>query len=287
MERVQKDIDKFRAEQTEMALTVSMERITELEKFHGAVQDDLIKLREDYSLATQKIKTLGRCCNDTEHAPQIKAILASGVGGKCERIHEVDGSLHDMAHAAVAQRRKMVKRLHAAREQYGAALRTFAIAKTHLKCREHEAVEGKKRVMRELADSQVRERDLAEGLAACHQLATTASRESSEAKDQLQAVIVKHGQLDRKYQRSKSNAQTFYDQEKKALCERDAALVERDAALAKQPMCAICFDRDVQLVINLPCGHVCVCENCSDTTRPCPICRDGISVGLPAYFTSE
>jgi hypothetical protein len=287
VEAAQKDIEKFHAEQTEMALALSMERIQELENAHGAVQVDLIKLREDYSLATQKIKTLGRCCHDTEHAAQIKAILASGVGGKCERIHEVDGSLHDMAHAAVAQRRKMVKLLHAAREQHGAALRTFAVAKTHLNSREREAVEGKKRVMRELADSQAHERDLVEELAACHHLATTARREASEAKDQVQTVIAKNGQLDRKYQRSKGNAQTFYDQEKKALCERDAALVERDAALAKQPMCAICFDRDVQLVINLPCGHVCVCENCSDTTRPCPICRDGISVGLPAYFASE
>jgi hypothetical protein len=188
----------------------------------------------------------------------------------------------------------MVKLLHIAREQHGAALRTFAIAKTHLKGREREAVEGKKRVMRELADSQARERDLAEELAACHQLATNASRESSEAKDQLQAVIAKHGQLDRKYQRSKGNAQTFYDQEKKALCERDAALAEREAALAERnnavaarPMCAVCFGRDVQLVVNLPCGHACECENCSDITRPCAICSDGVSIAFAVYFASE
>ena len=74
---------------------------------------------------------------------------------------------------------------------------------------------------------------LAEELAACHQLTTTARRESSEEKDQLQAVIANHVHLDRKYQRSKGTAQTLYDQEKKALCERDAALAERDAALAE------------------------------------------------------
>ena len=57
-----------------------MERIQELENARNTVQVELIQLREDYSLATQKIKTLGRCCNDTEHAPQTKAILASARG---------------------------------------------------------------------------------------------------------------------------------------------------------------------------------------------------------------
>ena len=84
---------------------MSMERIKELQKANDVLQNELCDLREELSLAKQKVKTVSRRCNDTEHAAQVKALLASCFGGKCARIQEVDGRLHDVASAAIAHAR--------------------------------------------------------------------------------------------------------------------------------------------------------------------------------------
>lgn len=44
--------------------------------------------------------------------------------------------------------------------------------------------------------------------------------------------------------------------------------------------CVICMDdkdKVVGFIINVPCGHACVCKNCSDKLRECPMCRAPIS----------
>ena len=61
---------------------------------------------------------------------------------------------------------------------------------------------------------------------------------------------------------------------------------EREDALASLPMCAVCMAGDVQLVVNLPCGHACSCKMCSDTARPCAICRGDVTQAVPVYFVS-
>ena len=111
-------------------------------------------------MATAKIKTLRRGCKDTEHVRQVKAVLAQ-VGGKCERLHRQDGSLCDMANAAVAQHRRMTKLLEAIQQRHNAARLTFEVAKGHLIRRQREAVNEKKDAQRECDAQERRARQLA------------------------------------------------------------------------------------------------------------------------------
>ncbi|KHN85576.1 Mitochondrial fission process protein 1 [Toxocara canis] len=43
--------------------------------------------------------------------------------------------------------------------------------------------------------------------------------------------------------------------------------------------CVVCMDRPVKLLIS-PCGHVCICEQCSLSVEECPLCRT--TTHLPA-----
>ena len=36
--------------------------------------------------------------------------------------------------------------------------------------------------------------------------------------------------------------------------------------------CAICLDGDAEYAV-VPCGHRCLCFNCSNTVFQCPVCR--------------
>ena len=110
-------------------------------------------------------------------------------------------------------------------------------------------------------------------------LAAISVEELRQTQERLRAAIAKNAQLERKYQRAKTNATAFFDEKKKFLN-------EREDAIASLPMCAICMARDVQLVVNLPCGHACSCKICSDTTRPCAICRGAVTQAVPVYLVS-
>jgi hypothetical protein len=39
--------------------------------------------------------------------------------------------------------------------------------------------------------------------------------------------------------------------------------------------CTICWDHDA-IVAAMPCGHLCLCEGCSNGMLECPICRTKI-----------
>lgn len=46
--------------------------------------------------------------------------------------------------------------------------------------------------------------------------------------------------------------------------------------------CKICFDRPIHTAL-VPCGHLCVCWDCSNQLQNCPICRQTIATVLRTY----
>lgn len=48
--------------------------------------------------------------------------------------------------------------------------------------------------------------------------------------------------------------------------------------------CLICFDQPRNIVL-IPCGHICVCSNCSGDLKICPMCREIIKIKQP-FFVS-
>lgn len=46
-------------------------------------------------------------------------------------------------------------------------------------------------------------------------------------------------------------------------------------AVAKKPECVICLDQTSTHLIS-PCGHKCVCADCSEQLKDCPLCRNAI-----------
>ena len=46
--------------------------------------------------------------------------------------------------------------------------------------------------------------------------------------------------------------------------------------------CAICLDDDAEYAV-VPCGHRCLCENCSKAVSQCPVCRGAIAAVLRVF----
>jgi hypothetical protein len=47
----------------------------------------------------------------------------------------------------------------------------------------------------------------------------------------------------------------------------------------EDPICIICMDAPKTLVF-VPCGHYCVCSECSERLKECPLCREGITCAV-------
>ncbi|XP_053625542.1 mitochondrial E3 ubiquitin protein ligase 1 [Plodia interpunctella] len=59
----------------------------------------------------------------------------------------------------------------------------------------------------------------------------------------------------------------------------------RDKNLPDLQLCVVCSENPKEIIL-LPCGHVCLCEDCSDNiTGSCPICRERIVSRAPAFIT--
>ena len=64
--------------------------------------------------------------------------------------------------------------------------------------------------------------------------------------------------------------------------------VERDTIVYKNSAeCAICFkhmqrERQVALV---PCGHVCMCKDCAELQKTCPLCRGAVQMFIKLYYS--
>ncbi|XP_015586154.1 mitochondrial E3 ubiquitin protein ligase 1 [Cephus cinctus] len=58
----------------------------------------------------------------------------------------------------------------------------------------------------------------------------------------------------------------------------------RDKDLREDQLCVVCRSNPREIIL-LPCGHVCLCEDCSDDIiDDCPVCRTGIRQKSAAYF---
>ncbi|XP_014217084.1 mitochondrial E3 ubiquitin protein ligase 1 [Copidosoma floridanum] len=58
----------------------------------------------------------------------------------------------------------------------------------------------------------------------------------------------------------------------------------RDKDLPEDQLCVVCRSNPREIVL-IPCGHVCLCEDCSlDVSTNCPICRNYISQKNAAYL---
>lgn len=47
--------------------------------------------------------------------------------------------------------------------------------------------------------------------------------------------------------------------------------------------CAICLDDDAEYAV-VPCGHRCLCANCSETVSQCPVCRTQMTAVLRVFL---
>ena len=58
----------------------------------------------------------------------------------------------------------------------------------------------------------------------------------------------------------------------------------RDKDLREQELCVVCRTNPREIIL-LPCGHVCLCEDCADDiNNDCPICRALIVEKRAAYI---
>ncbi len=51
---------------------------------------------------------------------------------------------------------------------------------------------------------------------------------------------------------------------------------------AKLSECVICIDRECCMIV-LPCGHMCLCEKCSEGLKFCPVCRGSAQQTVKVY----
>lgn len=59
----------------------------------------------------------------------------------------------------------------------------------------------------------------------------------------------------------------------------------RDGELRDDQLCIVCKTNPREIIL-LPCGHVCLCEDCSDSIKLfCPACRQKIDQKAAAYIT--
>lgn len=58
----------------------------------------------------------------------------------------------------------------------------------------------------------------------------------------------------------------------------------RDIDLPESQLCVVCRQNPREIIL-LPCGHVCLCEDCADGIHElCPVCRKEIEMKSAAYI---
>ena len=55
-------------------------------------------------------------------------------------------------------------------------------------------------------------------------------------------------------------------------------------AISNEKLCPLCCERKINSII-IPCGHICICLQCSFNVDKCPICRGDITMRNKAYVT--
>ncbi len=57
----------------------------------------------------------------------------------------------------------------------------------------------------------------------------------------------------------------------------------RPSSTEDSKLCVVCMDAALQMVL-VPCGHVCVCENCSKQITFCPMCRQPVQQAIRVFL---
>lgn len=100
----------------------------------------------------------------------------------------------------------------------------------------------------------------------------------------VSAVLV--GLIARKIYRRKKmewDEQNLRDKLEKSRAQRRAKA--RQQVFNDEQRCVVCVDNPKE-VICLPCGHVCLCENCAEKIKlNCPVCRSKIQTKAAAFIT--
>ncbi|XP_026466075.1 mitochondrial E3 ubiquitin protein ligase 1-like, partial [Ctenocephalides felis] len=66
---------------------------------------------------------------------------------------------------------------------------------------------------------------------------------------------------------------------------RERRVAARDKNLSGDQLCIVCVHNPKEIIL-LPCGHVCLCEDCStQITDACPVCREAIEQKAAAYIS--
>lgn len=61
--------------------------------------------------------------------------------------------------------------------------------------------------------------------------------------------------------------------------------IVRDSEIPENQRCVVCQTNPREIIV-LPCGHVCMCEDCNDSiTNECPVCRTHILQRAAAYIS--
>ncbi|CAG9821958.1 unnamed protein product [Phaedon cochleariae] len=96
--------------------------------------------------------------------------------------------------------------------------------------------------------------------------------------------IILAGFIIRKYLRIKRKKKETEIQ--KSLLEasrRERRRIMREGDLTENQLCVVCKTNPKEIIL-LPCGHVCLCEDCSiDISEKCPVCRTSINTKNVAY----
>lgn len=93
-------------------------------------------------------------------------------------------------------------------------------------------------------------------------------------------IIVKRYLKDRDNERIADELRKNLEQSRKERRQR-----VRDGYLRDDQLCIVCRTNPREIIL-LPCGHVCLCEDCSDCIQIyCPVCRQIIEQKAAAYIT--
>ncbi|KAI5635472.1 e3 ubiquitin ligase domain-containing protein [Phthorimaea operculella] len=99
-------------------------------------------------------------------------------------------------------------------------------------------------------------------------------------------ALAASGRIAYKYLRRKRRKE-MEDSMKKQLAagRRERRAHAREKNLSEVQLCVVCTENPKEIIL-LPCGHVCLCEDCSDNIKDnCPICRERIESRAPAFIT--
>ncbi|CAG9862596.1 unnamed protein product [Phyllotreta striolata] len=97
-------------------------------------------------------------------------------------------------------------------------------------------------------------------------------------------ALVLSGLIVRKYIKLKKEKEAAEKQRAQLeLSRRERRRQIRDEDLDENQLCVVCKTNPKEMIL-IPCGHVCLCEDCSaDITENCPICRTEINYKHVAY----